>query len=90
MPIYEYTCSKCKHRFETVQKVSDPHLKKCPKCGGLLHKLISPPALQFKGAGWYITDYARKGGAEKTEKTEKKPEAKKDSPPEKPSPPKSE
>ena len=60
MPIYEYECTQCGCRSEVVQKVSDPPLLKCKKCGGALKKLISPPAIQFKGNGWYITDYAKK------------------------------
>ncbi len=61
MPLYEYQCKKCKHRFEKIRKFSDPLLKKCPECGGPLEQLLSPPAVQFKGSGWYVTDYARKG-----------------------------
>jgi putative FmdB family regulatory protein len=61
MPLYEYECDACGHRFEAIQKFSDPPLDRCPKCGGTLHKLQSAPAFQFKGSGWYITDYARKG-----------------------------
>jgi putative FmdB family regulatory protein len=60
MPLYEYQCDACGHRFETIQKFSDPPLEQCPKCGGPVHKLQSAPAFQFKGSGWYITDYARK------------------------------
>ena len=61
MPIYEYECKKCAHRFEVIQKVSDAPLKKCEKCKGKAERLISSPAIQFKGSGWYVTDYARKG-----------------------------
>ncbi len=61
MPIYEYECKKCGHRFEVIQKVSDAPLKKCEKCKGKAERLISSPAIQFKGSGWYVTDYARKG-----------------------------
>jgi putative FmdB family regulatory protein len=61
VPIYEYRCTKCGHRFEAIQKVSDAHLSKCEKCKGKAERLISSPAIQFKGSGWYITDYARKG-----------------------------
>ncbi len=64
MPIYEYRCTKCGHRFESIQKVSDSHLTKCEKCKGKVERLISSPAIQFKGSGWYITDYARKGKSE--------------------------
>ncbi len=64
MPLYEYQCKKCKHRFEKIQKFSDPLVKKCPECGGPVEQLLSPPAVQFKGSGWYVTDYARKSGSE--------------------------
>ena len=60
MPLYEYECKKCHHRFERIQKFSDPHVKKCPKCGGPIEQVISAPAVQFKGSGWYVTDYAKK------------------------------
>jgi putative FmdB family regulatory protein len=60
MPLYEYQCKKCHHRFERIQKFSDPHVKKCPECGGPVEQVISAPAVQFKGAGWYVTDYAKK------------------------------
>jgi putative FmdB family regulatory protein len=60
MPIYEYQCKKCHHRFEKIQKFSDRHVKKCPECGGPLEQLISAPTVQFKGTGWYVTDYAKK------------------------------
>src|SRR6516164_1416458 len=62
MPLYEYQCKKCKHRFEKIQKFSDRPVKKCPECGGPVEQLISAPAVQFKGSGWYVTDYARKSG----------------------------
>lgn len=62
MPLYEYQCKKCKHTFEKIQKFSDPEVKKCPECGGPVEKLISAPAVQFKGTGWYVTDYAKPGG----------------------------
>ena len=58
MPIYEYECRKCKAHPEAFQKVTDKPLTKCPKCGGRLDKRISAPAIQFKGSGWYVTDYA--------------------------------
>ena len=60
MPLYEYECDSCGHRFEVIQKFSDAPMDKCPKCGSTVHKLMSSPAIQFKGSGWYITDYARK------------------------------
>ena len=61
MPLYEYQCDKCAHRFEVIQKFSDAPVDVCPKCGGPVKKLLSSPAIQFKGTGWYITDYARSG-----------------------------
>lgn len=63
MPLYEYQCKKCHHRFEKIQKFSDRPLKKCPDCGGPVEQLISAPAVQFKGSGWYVTDYAKKSAA---------------------------
>jgi putative FmdB family regulatory protein len=67
MPLYEYQCEANGHRFEVIQKFSDPLVDKCPTCGSPVHKLQSAPAIQFKGSGWYITDYARKdsGGGSK-------------------------
>jgi putative FmdB family regulatory protein len=62
MPLYEYQCEKCAHRFEVIQKFSDGPIEVCPKCGGgPVMKLLSSPAIQFKGTGWYITDYAKSG-----------------------------
>jgi putative FmdB family regulatory protein len=63
MPLYEYQCEKCGHRFEKIQKFSDKMVKKCPKCGGRVEQMISAPAVQFKGSGWYVTDYAKKSTA---------------------------
>ncbi len=63
MPLYEYQCKKCHHRFERIQKFSDPHVKKCPDCGGPVEQMISAPAVQFKGSGWYVTDYPKKSAA---------------------------
>lgn len=78
MPLYEYECDTNGHRFEVIQKFSDPPIDKCPTCGSSVHKLIAAPAFHLKGSGWYITDYAKKdsgGGkaesAAKGEKTEK-------------------
>jgi putative FmdB family regulatory protein len=68
MPIYEYECRKCKAHTEAFQKVTDKPLTKCLKCGGRLDKRISAPAIQFKGSGWYVTDYA--GKATKDERSE--------------------
>ena len=63
MPLYEYQCQKCGHRFEKIQKFSDKLIKKCPECGGAVEQVISAPAVQFKGSGWYVTDYASKNHA---------------------------
>jgi putative FmdB family regulatory protein len=60
VPLYEYRCDACGHTFEKIQKFSDPLETVCPKCGGVVHKLMSSPAIQFKGSGFYITDYAKK------------------------------
>jgi putative FmdB family regulatory protein len=60
MPLYEYECSQCKDRIEIIQKISDAPYTHCPKCGGEMRKLISSPAIQFKGSGFYKTDYASK------------------------------
>ena len=68
MPIYEYECRKCKAHVEAFQKVNDKPLTKCRKCGGKLERKISAPAIQFKGSGWYVTDYA--GKTTKSEKSE--------------------
>jgi len=61
MPNYEYLCTKCGHRFEQIRKFSDKPLRKCPECGGVIEQVISAPAVQFKGSGWYVTDYPKKG-----------------------------
>jgi putative FmdB family regulatory protein len=64
VPLYEYECQKCHHRFEEIQRLWDPPIKKCPKCKkGRVKKLLSSPAVHFKGTGWYVTDYARKHSA---------------------------
>ena len=63
MPLYEYQCVKCKRRTEKIESVSGPHLKKCPHCGGKVERTLTAPAIQFKGAGWYVTDYAGKKSA---------------------------
>ena len=86
MPLYEYLCKKCGHVFEKIVKFSDKPIKKCPECGGSVEQTISAPAVQFKGSGWYVTDYAKKshtpssttdGGKESKEskKDEKKTES---------------
>jgi putative FmdB family regulatory protein len=88
MPIYEYQCRRCHQTFEVRQKFSDAPLAVHPDCGGEVERLLSPPALQFKGSGWYVTDYGRNGGsaassgsdkAEGAAKTEAKAETKSDS-----------
>jgi putative FmdB family regulatory protein len=63
MPLYEYECKKCHHRFERIVKYSDAPMKKCPDCGGPVEQTITAPAVQFKGSGWYVTDYAKKSPA---------------------------
>ena len=64
MPLYEYQCEACKRRFEVIRKFSDPELQVCTLCGkGPVQRLMSSPAIQFKGSGWYITDYSQKGKA---------------------------
>ena len=82
MPLYEYKCQKCVSVFEIIQKISDPPLTECPECGGRLKKVLTAPAIQFKGSGFYITDYAKKKKPEKeakpkrTQKSDKKEEVK--------------
>src|SRR6266566_8540505 len=78
MPLYEYECKKCGHRFEKIQLYSDKMVKKCPECGGQVEQMISAPAVQFKGSGWYVTDYPKKssspgsaGGDSKEKKDDK-------------------
>jgi putative FmdB family regulatory protein len=66
MPLYEYQCTQCGKKTEVLQRFADAPLAACPTCGGAVKKLISSPAFQFKGSGWYVTDYARKGGAGST------------------------
>jgi putative FmdB family regulatory protein len=78
MPLYEYECESCQHRFERIQKFSDPPVETCPACGGAVRKLLSSPAIQFKGSGWYITDYARKGTSDTAGKESSKPASKSD------------
>ena len=81
MPLYEYKCLKCGRKTEKIENVDGPHLKKCPHCGGKVEALFSAPAIQFKGSGWYVTDYGGKkssGDAGKDDKpaTESKDSAK--------------
>jgi putative FmdB family regulatory protein len=70
VPLYEYKCLKCGRLTEKIESVSGPYLKKCPHCGGKVKAVITAPSIQFKGAGWYVTDYAKKstGDGNKTEK----------------------
>lgn len=76
MPLYEYQCDSCGHRFEVIRKFSDAPLERCPKCDGVIRKLQSAPAFQFKGTGWYITDYAKKEGVAPGKNSEPTGEAK--------------
>jgi putative FmdB family regulatory protein len=85
LPLYEYKCDKCGHRFEKIEKHSASEIKKCPKCGANAPRQVSAAGIQFKGSGWYVTDYAGKGSSsssanegdgassksEKSEKSEK-------------------
>ncbi len=66
MPLYEYQCQKCAKKTEKIESVAGPHLKKCPHCGGKVERLQSAPAIQFKGSGWYVTDYAGKSSAKES------------------------
>jgi putative FmdB family regulatory protein len=81
MPLYEYQCQKCGHRFERIQRFSDPMVKKCPDCGGKVEQMISAPAVQFKGSGWYVTDYAKRpsSGSSSKAEAESKADSKSDS-----------
>lgn len=76
MPIYEYLCSQCNERHEIIQKISDDPLTHCPKCGGEMKKLISSPAIQFKGSGFYKTDYASSGSKPAEKSTESRADTK--------------
>ena len=77
MPLYEYVCDACGKRFELIQKFSDPTPDPCPKCGkGPVHRQLSSPAIQFKGSGWYITDYAQKGKSDSGSTSESKSDTK--------------
>jgi len=70
VPLYEYKCNKCGKRSERIEKMNGPYLKKCPHCGGSVEQLMSAPAIQFKGSGWYVTDYGKSssgGGSDKSE-----------------------
>jgi putative FmdB family regulatory protein len=63
LPLYEYECRKCHARTEHIEKLNGPHLKRCPKCKGPVERMISRTAIQFKGSGWYVTDYAKSSSA---------------------------
>jgi putative FmdB family regulatory protein len=71
MPIYEYTCQKCGRHLEVMQKMSDKPLTRCPDCKGKLEKIFSQTSFQLKGSGWYVSDYAGRGKAEKSDKSDK-------------------
>ena len=66
MPLYEYECFLCSHRFERIRKVADAASVACPACGGNVRRLLGVPALQFKGSGWYVTDYGKGNGGRST------------------------
>ena len=76
MPLYEYLCAKCGKRFEKIEKLSAPHKQKCPHCGGRAERQLAPPAIQFKGSGWYVTDYARKSSGGESKPSEAGSESK--------------
>jgi putative FmdB family regulatory protein len=63
LPLYEYKCRKCGHRFEKIESMNASTTKKCPKCGAVAERMLAAPAIQFKGSGWYVTDYAGKSAA---------------------------
>jgi len=71
VPLYEYECVKCGKKTEKIETVAGPHLKKCPHCGGKVEQAITAPAIQFKGSGWYVTDYAGKSPAKDSAESEK-------------------
>ena len=75
MPLYEYCCDQCGYRYEKIQKFDAEPEAACPKCGGELYRPLTVPALQFKGAGWYVNDYAPKGGGAPKPGSEEKPAA---------------
>lgn len=69
MPLYEYACGSCGAHTEVMQRVGAPPLASCPHCGGPVHKVLAPPALHFKGTGWYVTDYGRGNGSKAESRT---------------------
>jgi putative FmdB family regulatory protein len=85
VPLYEYECQACHFRFEKLQRLSDPPPKKCPECGGKIVQMMSTSSVQFKGSGWYVSDYQRKGSGGDSageKKAESKPETKAEGKPE--------
>jgi len=81
LPLYEYRCPNCGAHFEKIRKFSDPPLTKCQNCGGKLEQLLSSPAIQFKGSGWYVTDYAKKSSGESPSKADDAASTKRESKP---------
>jgi putative FmdB family regulatory protein len=79
VPLYEYKCLKCGRKTEKIENVAGPHLKKCPHCGGKVEMMFSAPAIQFKGSGWYVTDYGGKKSSSDSGKEEKPAKESKDS-----------
>jgi len=84
LPLYEYECVKCGHRFEKIESASASARKKCPRCGGKATRLLAAPAILFKGSGWYVTDYAAKSSGSGSENTGEGASAKSEKPAEKP------
>jgi len=70
LPLYEYRCLKCDRHTDKIENLNGPHLKKCPHCGGKVESVITAPAIQFKGSGWYVTDYGKKTSAGESSKSE--------------------
>ena len=79
MPLYEYECQKCGRHTDKIEPVNGPHLKKCPHCGGKVESVITAPAIKFKGAGWYVTDYAGKTALGETPEKSDSSKSEKDS-----------
>jgi putative FmdB family regulatory protein len=80
LPLYEYRCLKCDRHTDKIENLNGPHLKKCPHCGSKVESVITAPAIQFKGSGWYVNDYGRKtsgGDGQKSEKSEKSEQSEK-------------
>jgi putative FmdB family regulatory protein len=77
VPLYEYQCKKCKHKFEKIQKFSDRPIKKCPQCGSPVEKVQHAPNVQFKGSGWYVTDYGGKSESSRSDSGSEKSDAEK-------------